>query len=255
MAEFLTTHAVAYNIENIILNARQKLILVSPYLQLSKILFERLKDADSRGVKTVLIYGKDELKPSERSQLGTLKNLASYFCENLHAKCYFNEDCMVITSMNMYEFSEKNNREMGILIKKNDDADAFTAAVREAKSILNSSTEEAEKSRASYEQPVTASDREKRPTYKARSKTPSLKNVLRDTLGTIITGRKSDAYCIRCGDRIPFDQYRPLCDDCYVTWAVHENPDYPEHHCHACGKRTKTTKDKPFCRSCYKKSR
>ena len=40
-----------------------------------------------------------------------------YFNEKLHAKCYMNEDTAIITSMNLYEASEKN-RELGVLIQK-----------------------------------------------------------------------------------------------------------------------------------------
>jgi HKD family nuclease len=111
MAEFLTTSGTSHHIENIIMEARQKLFLVSPYLKLSKTLHERLKDASDKGVKIKIIYGKDELKPNESSSLAKLKNVELYYFENLHAKCYFNEIKMVITSMNMYEFSEKTNRE------------------------------------------------------------------------------------------------------------------------------------------------
>lgn len=116
MAEFLTTSGTSHELENIIIDSKKKLTLVSPYLQLSKTFHQRLKDASNRGVKIVIIYGKDELKPNERNSLAELRNVELYYFENLHAKCYFNEDRMIITSMNMYEFSEKNNREMGVLI-------------------------------------------------------------------------------------------------------------------------------------------
>jgi hypothetical protein len=36
MAEFLTTTGISHKIENIILNAKKNLILVSPYLKISK---------------------------------------------------------------------------------------------------------------------------------------------------------------------------------------------------------------------------
>lgn len=44
MAEFLTTNGTSYHIENIIIGAEEKLVLVSPYLQISKTFYERLKD-------------------------------------------------------------------------------------------------------------------------------------------------------------------------------------------------------------------
>jgi hypothetical protein len=44
---------------------------------------------------------------------------------------------MVITSMNLYEFSEKTNREMGVLVTG--DEEAYRAAVAEVKSIVAAS--------------------------------------------------------------------------------------------------------------------
>lgn len=116
MAEFLTTNGTSYNIENIIIEAKNRLVLISPYLQLSKTFYERLKDATNRNVKVTIVYGKDELKPNEKNSLAELKNVELKYFQNLHAKCYLNESKMVITSMNMYEFSEKTNREMGVLL-------------------------------------------------------------------------------------------------------------------------------------------
>lgn len=74
MAEFLTTNGISYQIENIIIDAKSKLFLVSPFLQLSKTLFERLKDASNKGVKIKIIYGKDDLKPNEKNSLAELTN-------------------------------------------------------------------------------------------------------------------------------------------------------------------------------------
>jgi len=253
MAEFLTTHATAANIENIILNSKEKLVLVSPYLQLSRTFFDRLKDADERGVKTVIVYGKDELKPDEKNQLEKLKNISLFFCENLHAKCYFNEDNMVITSMNMYEFSEKTNREMGVLIKRQEDAAVYKDAMLEVQSIVRASAKEGTKIPQNYTQSMTTSSRNKKPAVIPNAERRSVKNVLMNTLSTILAGEKLDAYCIRCGTRIPFDPYHPLCDECYWEWAEYKNPSYPEHYCHSCHKQIKTTYDKPLCYTCFSK--
>jgi phosphatidylserine/phosphatidylglycerophosphate/cardiolipin synthase-like enzyme len=125
MAEFLTTNGTSYHIENIMIEAKSKLVLISPYLQLSKTFYERLKDASNKNVSIKIIYGKDELKPNERNSLADLRDVELFYFENLHAKCYFNEDKMVITSMNMYEYSEVKNREMGVLIDRAIDKELF----------------------------------------------------------------------------------------------------------------------------------
>lgn len=139
MAKFLTTVGNSFYIEQIILNAEKSLTLVTPYLNLSKNLMERLTDADMENIRITLIYGKNELNKLEKKKLDSLKNIEIYFCENLHAKCYLNEQSMIITSMNLYEFSERNNREMGILIEAETDKQIFKDTLKEIESIKNSS--------------------------------------------------------------------------------------------------------------------
>ena len=139
MAKFLTTSEVFSQIETIIKKAKANLHILSPYLKLHPTLSQRLQDADRRNIRIILIYGKEELEPDQKKLLSELKGLELYFCENLHAKCYFNEDLMVITSMNMHSFSVENNREMGVLITKEQDEEVFKAAVEEVHSILAAS--------------------------------------------------------------------------------------------------------------------
>ncbi len=62
MADFLNTAAVVQKIDGIITGARKKLVLVSPYLQLSKNVFEQLQDAGRRKVKLVLVCREKDLK-------------------------------------------------------------------------------------------------------------------------------------------------------------------------------------------------
>lgn len=125
MAEFLTTRGISHHIEDLIIKCKTKLVLVSPYLKLSQLFYQRLKDAATRGVRITIVYGKKELKPEEEGRLAELQNIQVYYFKDLHAKCYFNETKMVITSMNMYEFSEINNREMGVLIDRATDKKLF----------------------------------------------------------------------------------------------------------------------------------
>lgn len=142
MVELLTTTGNSYHIENIIKNARQYLTLVTPYLKISDQVFARLKDADTRHVSITLIYGKTHLKNEEIKKLNQLDSITVYYCKTLHAKCYYNENNMIISSMNLYEFSERNNRELGVLVKKSDDIKFYNDTIEEIQSIINSSENE-----------------------------------------------------------------------------------------------------------------
>ena len=227
MAKFLTTSGVSHKIEEIITGARSRLVLICPYLQLSKTLLERLKDADSRKVK-IMIVCKGELRDNQKSLLSELSNLDLYYSENLHAKCYLNENLMVITSMNLYEFSEKTNREMGVLISRDRDEDLFNEAEKEVKSILDSSK------RVQLGKQISDDNLIHKPTKEGYAE-------------------HNHGFCIRCRRRINYDPDRPYCRECYHVWAEFENPLYPEEHCHKCGKPEATSMDKPLCRPCYLK--
>lgn len=240
MAEFLTTNGASYHIERIIMDAQTTLVLISPFLRLSENFFTRLRDADRRGVKIVLVYGKDELSEQEWEKLAQLENLALRYLENLHAKCYFNEQEMVITSMNLYDFSEKRNREMGVLVVDKKDKELFSEVIKEAKSIVNSSVK-----------------KELKPTLGDVLKKVgvALGTAVKEELNEKYSSSGVNGYCIRCGTKIRHNLEKPYCRECYEEWSKWENPDYMESYCHTCGKDELTTMEKPQCRSCYSKSR
>ena len=123
MAKFISTRKAVSEIEELIKNAGERLILVSPYLKLSKDFKELLTYRNKKDKVTTVIFGKQELNPDEMKFLQELRFVVLKYNEDLHAKCYLNDDKMVITSLNLYEFSMANNKEMGVLIDKNDPAD------------------------------------------------------------------------------------------------------------------------------------
>ena len=218
------------------MEAKGKLILLSPFLQLSKTLFERLKDASKKGVKIKIIYGKDELKPNEKNSLAELTNVELFFHENLHAKCYFNETKMVITSMNMYQFSENNNREMGILIDAKTETELFQKAINEAASIIEHSEII----------PLQKADR----SYYNQKSTKT--KVTKDTW--VAAQPPKLGYCLRCEERISYNPMKPYCKNCFSSWSKYENPTYNEAVCHCCGEFTNPVSLlSPQCSSCYKK--
>lgn len=231
MAEFLTTKSTVSHIEKIIIEAEKKLVLVSPYLQISKTFFERLKDASNKNIKITIIFGKNELKPNEENLLDELKNLELLFYKNLHAKCYFNEKAMVITSMNLYEFSENNNREMGVFITKQNDKNIFEQAVNETHSIMQS-----------HETIKLA--KTKRKLFENRNKS-NKKAKKKQTKG----------YCIRCEERIQYNTEKPYCYNCFAIWSQFENPDFEENVCHSCGESEVTSMNRPECYDCFVKNK
>jgi len=233
VAEFLTTKGTSNQLEQIIMNANEKLVLVSPYLSISKYLLERLQGADRRGVEITLIYGKERHKPEEMQKLQDLQRLSLYYHEELHAKCFYNENDLIITSMNLHQFSEKANREMGVLVKRGEDNNLYNEAIKEVQSILESAEEIRHKSPSGL--------------AAAGKAVMGLAGAFADSL----TGIPDKGHCIRCAQTIDLDPKRPYCAECYAKWAEYKKKTYPEKFCHRCGKPNKGSMSRPLCRACY----
>ena len=135
MAEFLDTTAISHQIEKLIKSARQEIILISPYLMLRERISQLIEDAVGLGVTINVIYGKKE-RCKEVERLRTIKGVNVTFCKNVHAKCYLNEQVGIVTSLNLYDFSQGNNQEMGILFRRSSDSELYQHVYDEAQRIL-----------------------------------------------------------------------------------------------------------------------
>ena len=141
MAKFLNTSATNYFLEELIKSTKDRLILISPFLRLNDRIRELLEDKNRLKIDVRVVYGKSELQPEEISWLRELTFLRTSFCKNLHAKCYLNEELCIITSLNLYEFSQVNNNEMGVLIRRSEDPNLYKEAYEEAQRIIRVSDE------------------------------------------------------------------------------------------------------------------
>ncbi len=141
MAKFLNTSGTTYHLEELIKNARDRVILISPFLKLNDRIKELLTDKNRLKIDIRIVYGKSELQPEEIRWLNDLSFVRTSFCKNLHAKCYLSEEQCIITSLNLYEFSQVNNNEMGILIERSQDGQLYHDAYDEAQRIIRISEE------------------------------------------------------------------------------------------------------------------
>ena len=136
MAKFLNTSGTTYHLEELIKKSSDRLILISPYLKLNERVKELLEDKNRLKIDIRIVYGKSDLQPEEINWLKGLDFVRTSFCKNLHAKCYMNENECIITSLNLYEFSQINNNEMGILIARDADNQLYSDAYEEAQRII-----------------------------------------------------------------------------------------------------------------------
>lgn len=141
MPKLLNTSATNYYLEELIKNAKERLILISPFLKINDRIRELLEDKNRMKIDVRIVYGKSELHPNEINWLKSLTFVRTSFCKNLHAKCYMNEEMAIITSLNLYDFSQVNNNEMGILLIRDEDGETFRDTYDEAQRIVRISDE------------------------------------------------------------------------------------------------------------------
>jgi PLD-like domain len=140
MPIFLNTPLLNEWIPRLIKESIRELVIVVPYIKTSEYLFQELKNANSRGVETTIIYRENKLTATEKQKFESIDNVNLMHHPNVHCKCYYNEKYLIITSMNLYEYSQINNREMGILLtKEKDGIDIFEDAITEIRQIINGS--------------------------------------------------------------------------------------------------------------------
>jgi hypothetical protein len=137
MVQFLNTQAAYAEIENIVNRSEHKLVMMSPYIQINRTLLQKIFHAsEHRNIDVSLMCRKNDIKPEELDALNKIVRLEIFDLPNLHANCIYNEKAMVISSLNLFDYSQINNRDMGALITYDKDPDAFISAVRESEYMM-----------------------------------------------------------------------------------------------------------------------
>lgn len=123
MAEFITGEKLADEVYDIIFNAKKKLLIVSPYIKLDdyfkKELFDKHKSNPE--LHLIIVFGKNKKNPKKSfskydfDYFKGFPNVSIVYVDNLHAKYYANEEKGVVTSINLYDYSFKNNIEFGVI--------------------------------------------------------------------------------------------------------------------------------------------
>jgi phosphatidylserine/phosphatidylglycerophosphate/cardiolipin synthase-like enzyme len=235
MVELLaSTAAITSEIEKLINESNgEKIILVTPYLKIARQFKDNIKDQVKFNTKiTVVVREGESHDPADINFLQELK-ISLHTHQNLHAKCYLNQKTAIITSMNLYEYSQLNNTEMGLKITLEQDPKLYEEINETVKKIVRNSPE------FQYEiKRVEKASTQKGETPKKQS----------------LPSQKSDVgFCIRCHTQMEINPDKPLCSKCYSIWAKYSDITYPEKYCHICGKDSKQSVEKPVCYSCYKK--
>jgi len=248
MAQFITTRQISSELEVLIREADKTLYLVSPYLKLSKDFQELINSRNKNEKKTIIIYGKSELTPEQLKFLTGLRHVYLKFHENLHAKCYINDTKLIITSLNFYEYSMINNKEIGVLYNTiiPEDQDIYSKALEHVKFIEDNSDDKPFELATNVSQGTKVDNKK----YESHKQQTTIQKETKEF------HNKETGYCIRTGVKIPFNVNKPLSNDAYKKWNEYGDPDYPEKYCHFSGEPSngKTSVNKPILAKNWKKA-
>lgn len=170
--------------------------------------------------------------PDDISFLQNLENAKIKSIEGLQAKIYLNESTAIITSMNLYLYSQQNNKEVGLIFDAVKDKEMYDQIFKEVTRLIEEADKIQYKVTLEKEQPITVKP-------EIAKEKPSVK--------TLPKSDKNNGYCIRCRTQMELNPDKPLCSKCYPIWAKYSDPDYPEKYCHICGKESEQTYSKPVC--------
>ena len=251
MAEFLTTTGVSYRLEEIIKNASERLVIISPFLRVNERVKELLEDKNRLKIDVRVIYGKNELRPEENNWLESMDFIRTSFCNNLHAKCYLNENEALLTSMNLYEFSQINNNEMGLLVSRKEEPDLYEKIREESMRLVRVSEEIRVKVAGvnPAESGKESAGAEGTPREPRQSREP---RPPREPLATLSAPK--NGFCIRCKADLPANPVKPYCRPLLCELECGSRTEDLRRRSTATSAVTNVTSmRKPSCLACYSK--
>ena len=298
MSQFLYGHALNASVEKIMREAEKWLILVSPYIKLNHTYIDELKALKARPKCRILIcFGKSDgqyHKSFDTDALVFLKempNIKIVYDERLHAKFYANENRSLLTSMNLYDYSQDNNIEVGVesvnssILKRSGlDAESwnyfnnvidsaqvvFDRVPKFKKGVLGiidtyvgSETiiDEIDIPELSLSKQRSNEKKAAKKAEAASAEGERIKRPLDKKTKASAKPAKDDqppgGYCIRTGESIPFDVMRPLSDRAFNSWVQFGDGSYPEAYCHFTGEQSfgETSYDRPILRKNWRKAK
>ena len=121
MSKFVTGKELATVVDKILFEAKEKLVLVSPYIKLDAH-FRQILDqhAHNPQLELLVVFGKNpghvsrSVSREDLTYFTKFPNVTLVYAPTLHAKYYANETKGVVTSINLYDYSFEHNIEFGV---------------------------------------------------------------------------------------------------------------------------------------------
>jgi len=130
--KILPPHRISTEIIDIIYEAKERLVIVSPYVNFSNWdrLATELRNAKKRGVQ-IDFYVRNEPENSKSWEQVVELGIKPSLVPNLHAKFYFNERNGIISSMNLLSSSNSNSIEIACKLETKDEIEELKRFVND----------------------------------------------------------------------------------------------------------------------------
>jgi hypothetical protein len=240
-------------------------------------------------LKIVIVFGKNEddkhksLSVDDLNFFKEFPNIEICYEKNLHAKYYASDQTSLITSMNLHQFSQNNNIEVGIQMFPK-------GVIGLVADVIKSGGTDCDGDSMEYFDGVIKNSEKlfvKTPQYDSGifSKTYTGSTIGLDKLDHFFQQPESDytsarsyslnqysknkpfvtnsveaskpGFCIRTGVQIPFNPSRPLSNEAYKSWSRYSDPNYAEKFCHFSGEPSngETSVGKPIMKKNWSKAK
>ena len=213
--------------------AEEKVVLITPYVNVWGHLTQTIESALKRKVRIELYHryyerdSKTSVDYELDKSLGKLesKGVHCYEVKNLHTKLYLSEKSAIMTSMNLYEHSSKENEEIGLYTEDEELLKDFHSNYKDLQS-------------RSKENKVGIVGK--------------IQNKVDDIIDDFLEIDIDKGCCIRCEATIEHNLKKPMCFNCFNEWKKDTKYDNVEKFCHKCETEAPTTIKVPICVKCKK---
>lgn len=294
--QFLTSNKLNQEIEQMFETAETQLILISPFISLHERYASVLKAKIQKDKLAItVVFGKNEKDPSKSMKRADVEffmqfpNVEVKYEPRLHAKYYANEETAIITSMNLYRYSQDHNIEAGIkleavslegglankIIGRTDVEsvawDFFARVIEQATPIYKKEpryesamlgiTKRYIKSEV-VEDRVAEYFSDERSITKSAGQVKQGEHTERATASAQAPAASPSAapasgYCIRTGVAITFNVKRPFTEEAFSSWNRYKDENYKEKYCHFSGEASngETSFARPILRKNWAKAK
>ncbi len=123
--KLLNTAELSVQIESLFKAESEYLVVMSPYLKITKKLLYLLSSATAK--ITFIFRECDSINEIRK----IAHNAVFLNIHELHAKAYINDTIAIVASLNLYEYSQINNFELGVLFTKNENMQEYVKLLDE----------------------------------------------------------------------------------------------------------------------------